>query len=287
MNLHRPRVLSRNTAASAAFLGLALSLSACSDSGNKNSLTINATIGGRSVASADAGDPLPLDPRDETALILEMRNTSGGEVTVERVRLEGEVLSLNFLTYDVRVQTLLAPGASRSLEVPLDFFDLERQASGYLRAHLRLYDASEKRVATSAFAVDIKGSTFSTMNLFAFLLLALTAASAIRNARDAKRRRLPLKRFARGLRFCVPGFGFGLLLSVGFSVLRIFPLPATGWIPLTVIPGVIGFAVGYFLMPGPVDDEGLADEDEDDLEDDELAAIARGDTPVSLVGTDD
>lgn len=254
-----------------ALVACTLALTACGGGGDMP-VRVDAMIDGRPLAEATAGNPVPLYPERESVLSLELENVSDRPVEVRRVRLEGDVLSIDFLTYDVRVRTALAPGARRTLEVPLDFFDLERQANGYLRAHVRLYDGDRNRVSDNEFALDVRGSMLSTMGVFAITLIVLTAASAIRAVRDAKRRRLPPNRFQRGLRFMLPGLGLGLLLSVGFSVLRVFPLPALGWIPLTLAPTIAGFAIGYLVTKGPDDEP--AEEDELDLEDAELVSIA-------------
>lgn len=247
-------------------------LAACGSDAPAERLDVSASIDGRPIADATAGSPLRLDPADESVLALDLTNTSDEAVEVHRVRLEGELLGLNFLTYDVRVSVPVAPGEQRSVEVPLDFFDLEQQASGYLRAFVRTYDRDETRLSNDEFALDIVGSATSTMTLFALLLLVLTIISAVRNLRDTSTGRLPDNRFQRGLRFALTGLGVGLLISVAFSILRIFPLPAAGWVPLTVIPTVAGFVFGYVATGGT---RGAEPDDEpwdDDLDAAEIAA---------------
>ncbi len=190
-------------------------------------------------------------------------------VEVRRVRIEGELLGLNFLTYDARVQLTVDPASTRDVEIPLDFFELERQASGYLRAFVRVYDQDGTRVASQPFAIDIRGNATSMMALFSIGLFLVTVITALLNVRDFRSNQLPEQRFARGVRFLIPGLGLGLLLSVAFSVLRIFPLPAAGWVPLTVIPTIAGFAIGYFVIPEPSGDDDHED-DEDDEDPDHL-----------------
>lgn len=254
-------------------LALALLLGACGSDSDDALLELTATIDGVSITESTASNPLPLDPTEETVLKMVVTNNSGSTVAVQRVRLEGELLGLNFLTYDVRTRFSVAPSETREVDVPLDFFELERQASGYLRAHVRVYDDNGDRVGGRPFALDIKGDTTSMMGLFSFGLLLITALSAGLNVRDMRRGQLPEQRLGRGIRFAVPGLGVGLLLSVAFSVLRIFPLPATGWIPLTVIPTIAGFVIGYLVVPGPEGDddgaEGLSDDDLVEALDDE------------------
>ncbi|HSL56932.1 MAG TPA: hypothetical protein VK866_03740 [Acidimicrobiales bacterium] len=248
-------------------------LAACGGDSGSDQLDVVAAIDERPIADATARSPLRLDPTEESVLSLDITNGSGSAVEVHRVRLEGELLGLNFLTYDVRVSVPLAAGEQRTVAVPLDFFDLERQASGYLRTFVRTYDRDGDRLSNNEFALDIAGSPWSTMNLFALLLLVLTALSAFRNLRDTTSGRLPANRFQRGMRFALTGLGIGLLISVAFSILRIFPLPAAGWVPLTIIPTVAGFVFGYVVTAGAKDDDGDGDGEpwEDDLDDEELA----------------
>ena len=98
---------------------------------------------------------------------------------VPRVELEGPREERRELTVD------LQPGETRTLAVPLDFFDLEEQAHGYLRAWLRLYDDSDRaRVANEEFVLDIRGNSISTMTVFALLLLLVTDGHPLEIALD-------------------------------------------------------------------------------------------------------
>ena len=252
-------------------LAATVALAGCGGGSPSDTLTVEATIDGTDLAGATSRSPLPLDPTEESTLTLALSNPSNADLVVERVRLEGEMLGLNFLTYDVRVRAAVAAGSTTTLDVPLEFFDLERQASGYLRAHVRTYDSDKERLSSNEFAVDIAGSPWSTMNLFAYALFFITVAGTVKNVRDMRKGRLPANRFHRGIRFAVPGLGLGLLLSVAFSVLRIMPLPTAGWLSLTVLPVLGAFALGYLIVPGGNGDDGWDDDGfEDDADDDEL-----------------
>ncbi len=247
--------------------------SACGQSSD-STLEIDATIDGIDLDDATAADPVPLSIV-ESELNLAMVNTSNEPQAVRYLRLEGEMLGLTFLTYTTRIAVDLEPGESREVTVPLDFFDIDSQAHGYLRARLALYAPGTDRqlLATDDFAVDVRGSVTSTMALFAVLLFAATAASIYLNLIGLARRTLPANRFRRALRFAVSGLGVGMLLTVAFSVLRIFPLPPVVWWPLLIIPTTIAFAAGY-AAPGAND--GIDEEELDDLRelDDTLAAVA-------------
>lgn len=251
----------------------ALAMSACGGSTDEV-IEIEATIDEISLDDADASSPLPLSTA-ESQLSMTMTNTSDASQAVRYLRLEGEMLGLTFLTYTTRIAVELGPGETREVRVPLDFFDIDSQAHGYLRSKLALYAPGDDRqlLATADFAVDVRGSVTSTMALFALLLFIVTAGSIFLNLQGLARRTLPPNRFRRGLRFAVSGLGVGMLLTVAFSVLRIFPLPSVAWWPLLIIPTAIAFAAGY-AAPGAGDE--LDEEELDDLRelDDTLAAVA-------------
>jgi hypothetical protein len=252
-------------------------LSACGRS-DDSVIEIDATIDGIDLDVADAGNPLPLSI-EESELNLTMVNTSDTPQAVRYLRLEGDMLGLTFLTYTTRVAVELEPGETREVAVPLDFFDIDSQAHGFLRARLALYAPGTERqlLATDDFAVDVRGSITSTMALFAFLLFAATAASIYLNVTGLARGTLPTNRFRRALRFAVSGLGVGMLFTVAFSVLRIFPLPPAVWWPLLIVPAAVGFGLGY-VAPGAGDD--IDDDELDELRelDEQLAAVAAATT---------
>ena len=285
LNTERDHQRGRPAKFAAAALAAAFLLGAC---GNESSdvVSVDASIDGVSLDAADASNPLPLST-EESELVLTMTNTSNSPQSVRYLRLEGEMVGLNFLTYTTRVGVELSPGEERTVTVPLDFFDIDSQAHGFLRSKLALYAPGDDRelLGTDEFAVDVRGSVTSTMALFAALLLLTTAASLFINLKGLTQRTLPPNRFRRALRFAVSGLGIGLLLTVAFSVLRIFPLPSLAWWPLLVIPTAIGFAAGY-MAPGADDDI-----DEEELEDlrelDETLAAAAATVGAGSVGDDD
>lgn len=251
----------------------ALLLGACS-SAEDHDLEVVATVD--DVALADAGPSSPIRVSDDES-VLEMTVTNRGDEArdVRYLRLEGDVLGLTFLTYTTRVEFEVAPDESRTIVVPLDFFDVESQAHGYLRAQLALYSSSDERevVGTQEFAVDVRGSATSTMALFAVLLMVITALSVAVNLFALSRRTLPANRFRRGLQFAFSGLGVGLVLAVAFSVLRIFPLPNSTSLPLVAISTIVGFALGY-LAPGSDDGPDADDSEELSDLDDMLADMA-------------
>jgi hypothetical protein len=230
-------------------------------------VTIEGTLDGRPLAEAGPDNPVPIDPNERVMLDLTVTNTGTDPVTIGHVRLVGSMLGITFLGYDVTTDFDLDAGETRSITVPVDLFDLDGQGHGFLRTDVRVHTPDREQLGSTGFATDIRGRPLSTMGLFAILLLVLTVGTAVANFVTLARRRLPESAFLRGLRFAVTGLGFGLLLAVAFSVLRIFPLPSTSWVPMVVIPTLIGFALGY-LSPGPDVDDDEHDDDLLDLTDD-------------------
>ncbi len=236
----------------------------CGSDAPDSVVELEGTLDGQSIGEATPSNPIALRPLQESDLVVDITNTSSSAVTVEHLRIEGEMLDLTFMAYDAGINFTVDPGETRQYQVPVDFFDLDRQAHGYLRTSLKAYDADRTELGSKGFAVDVRGRPFSLMGTFAGLLALMTAASIAMALLAAARRRLPANRIARALRFAIPGLGVGLLLAVAFSMLRIFPLPTTAWIPLVAIPTLIGFALGY-LSPAP-DNDPFADLTEDEID---------------------
>lgn len=248
-----------------AVLAMGFFLAACG-SNDDLVLELDGSIDDTPLSEATPGSPVKLEPFQESDLSISITNTSDSEVTVDHLRLEGEVLDLTFVAYDSGVALSVPGGSTREITIPLDFFDLDRQAHGFLRAKLKAYDDERNVLGSEGFAIDVRGRPFSVMGSFALLLVAFSTLSLGTALTALARRTLPPNRFYRALRFMIAGLGIGLLLSVAFSLLRIFPLPTSTWLPLVLIPTAIGFAFGY-ATPGPDDDptQDLSDDEIDEL----------------------
>ncbi|MDH3682905.1 MAG: hypothetical protein OEV40_23480, partial [Acidimicrobiia bacterium] len=140
------------------------------------------------------------------------------------------------------------------LRFPIDFFDLEGQAHGYLRGQIRIFDADRVALGSSDVFLDGRGSPTATMSMFTLVLAAFAAISLAWNVYRLSLRKLPVERLMRGLRFIHTGAAVGLTISAASSSLRIWPLPTPAWIMMTLVCAAGGFLVGY-LSPGP--DNGL------------------------------
>ncbi len=259
------------------------------------SIDVTAEINGRDISTADSTNPIALDPRTETSLVLTLRNAGSRTEDIRFVRLEGRALGLTFLTYDLGIRTTLKPGEQTTIDTKLDFFDLERQATGYLGTSLRVYDSNRSLLGEQEFVLDIRGDATSTLGLFAVAVLFIAGFSVTVLVLNTLRRRLPANRFVRGLQFAVAGGAIGVTLALGVSILRIGFADVEAWVPLVFLPLVIGFAIGY-IAPGP-----LSQSIRDVREEDALLVVAEtavirstgahapavsgGYTPAPAVGT--
>lgn len=231
----------------------ALGLIGCGTGPDGEDLSFEATLAGRPVADSSPTDPIELHHEEITELSLLITNTSDRPVTVAHVRLEGELLDLIFLTYDTGIDETIEPAEQRIIRFPIDFFDLEGQAHGLLRARVRLFDAERTPLGAQDLFVDGRGSPFATTSVFTLALFGIAALSFVWNMHRLATRQLPADPLARGLRFVHTGLVSGLAISAAFSTLRIWPLPTYTWLLIVLVCAFGGFVAGY-LSPG-VDDE--------------------------------
>jgi hypothetical protein len=237
-----------------------LANSGCARASDADVLSLTGSLAGRDLASASPEQPIPLRHGELTELRLDVTNTSSEPVAVAHVRIEGELLDLIFLTYDTGIHEVIAPGESRVISFPIDFFDLRGQAHGFLRGRLRLYDDDRRALASNELVIDGRGSPWATMATFNLVLAAVAGASFAWNLYRLAQRRLPANRFARGLRFLHSGVATGLALSAASSTLRIWPLSTFGWIAITTVMALFAFMLGY-LSPGHDLDDDVIDLD--------------------------
>lgn len=231
-------------------LGTALLIaSGCGAGPTGEAVEVDATLAGQRVADSDRGNPIVLENADVADIELTITNVTDEPVTIGHVRLTGQVIDLTFLSYDTGVEVPLGPGETTQFGFPFDFFDLDGQANGLLRARVGVYDTEREVLGSQDLIVDVKGGGFSTMGLFTLLLLVITVASLAWNLLRLATRKLPPNRFVRALRFMATGVAAGLTISTACSLLGIWPLPTVTWLLITIVGGIIGFVLGY-LTPG-------------------------------------
>ncbi len=220
-----------------------------------------ARIDGRDVTDAGSNDAVPLDPTGITTIDLAITNNGSDPVTVRRVRLFGEAFGLTLVAYDVTIELPVGAGASETVEVPVEFIDLDRQATGLLPGGLTLYDPERRPLATERFVIDVQGSWTSVLGLFGIFVAVATALGIAGIVLGVSRRTLGPNRVRRAVRFGFVGLGVGLTFVISLAVFRIVAPTGAVWILLLLVPAVAGALLGY-LSPGP-----LAIEESDDIDD--------------------
>ncbi|GAB2681619.1 hypothetical protein [Thalassiella azotivora] len=209
-----------------------------------------ATLDGTPAEALDATDPLVLRPDRELAVAVDVTNTGTRPLVVRSIRLDGRVLGVTFIDYDVRVDAEVPPGQTATREVDLDLARVSEQAVGLLPLELSVLGADREALASTPLVVDARGGLSSAYGVFGLLVAVATAlllgAALVRLARGT----LPSHRWSRAVRFAVPGVGVGLTATVTLSVLRVLvPSPGSA-VTVIVVCGLVGLLLG-FLTPAP------------------------------------
>lgn len=218
-----------------------------------------AILDDQDLSLSSTGDPIVLDPDEESILILTMRNTTNGPVTVRNVQLRAGAFGVTLLAYNVTINADIAAQDETRVEVPVDFVELGEQASGLLPASIRLLDENRDLLAEQNFALDVQGSATSLTTIFTLVVAIATIAALVLIWIAIARRRLPHSRWRRGLRFALVGAGAGVSATLVLAELLLVTPAGKVWIPLLVVPAGAAFLLGWF-SPGP-----LADDDEEEV----------------------
>ena len=216
-------------------------------------VTLSAKIDDRAVAGSEENRPVRL-PTRRIPVTLDITNGDSSPITVSTVRFAGKVMGLTFFAYEASADIRVAPGATESRRLTLDLASLKGQATGLLPASIAVLDADRKELASQDLVVDVRGSVRSVYGTFGLLLAVLTATALAVALRALAGHRLSPNRWARGLRFLVPGIGLGMVLVIVCSMLRIFAPSLSRWGPIMLLCAGGLFLFGY-LSPTPDTDE--------------------------------
>ena len=208
-------------------------------------LRLTASINGRDVEGIDGNRALRLEPRMGATVKVQVTNTSGDPVNVRIVRLHGKVIGLTFYVYDTLVDMRLDPGETGEREFFVDLTDLRAQVTGLVPGRLSLIDDRRDFVISEDFPVDVRGSLTSVYGVFGLAVAAMTGLLSVAAVVRLATHRLPTNRWTRAARFATPGLGLGLTLTFSLSAFRFFTPRAGIWLPLVLIGGAVGFAIGY------------------------------------------
>lgn len=222
-------------------------------------VTFVAILDDQDLSLSSTGDPIVLDPDEESILTLTMRNTTNGPVTVRNVQLSAGAFGVTLLAYNVTINDDIAAQDETRVEVPVDFVELGEQASGLLPASMRLLDENRDLLGKQNFTLDVQGSATSLTTIFTLVVAIATIAALVVIWIAIARRRLPHSRWRRGLRFALVGAGAGVSATLVLAELLLVTPAGKVWIPLLVVPAGAAFLLGWF-SPGP-----LADDDEEEV----------------------
>jgi len=244
---------------------LALGLRAPLAGAAGSDVSFTAAVNGQSVVTSSDAHPAQLYPTRFVEVRITLTNNGTSTINVSSMRLEGQVLALPLFSYDTAVDLLVPPGATKSLSFPFSISGVGSQATGLVVATLSLLAPSGAVVASQPLVTNVHGSLHSIYGLFGLAVLVLTASSLGLALLAMARHSLSPNRWLRGVRFLIPGFGVGLVLTFTLAAFGIFTAGPGHWLPLLIVTSGAGFAVGY-LTPAPNEEEF------DDYDDDVLLA---------------
>jgi hypothetical protein len=259
MNLSRPLSLTVALAALAGAVTIATGTAAAADT--RSDITWQATIDGRDIVTATSNSPVPLHARQDATVSLTVNNHGTEPVEIRAVRLDGRVLGMSFFTFSTRIDLAVPPGTTQKRVIILDLGELGDQATGLIPGTLSLVGQDRTVILQRPVTTDVRGSLLSPYGAFGVIVGAVTLVLALSLAWEIARRRLPLNRWRRGVRFLAPGLGLGLSATFTLSATRVLNPSASVWVPLVLTSGAAAFVVGY-LTPTTHDD---TDHNTDDL----------------------
>ena len=234
-------------------------------------VTLHASVDGRAVAEGTERHPLRLEPDHPTVLVLTVGNDGDQPVSVNAVRLSGQVLGLTFFAYDTSVRFDVDAHQTVERRFELELSDLDGQAVGLIPSEVAVLDGSRRVLATQQFVADVRGGLRSVYGVFGVAVAVLSALWFLGALWALARGRLSVNRWRRALRFLTPGLGLGLTLVFTLSALRVLaPLPSR-WVPMVAGSAAVLFGAGY-LTPSP--DTEADDDLEGDVEVDDAVGEA-------------
>jgi hypothetical protein len=241
---------------------LAVTLTA-SPVGAEGDVHLGVVVNGQAAATSSDARPAKIHPNRPTQVQITVVNHTGTTLHLATVRFQGQVLALPLFSYDSVVDLVVPPGGTQSETIPINMNGVGGLATGLVVATVTVIDARGYAVGSQSIVVRIYGSLASIYGLFALAVLVLTISSLVLALILLVRHRLPQNRWLRAIRFFVPGFGVGLILTFTLAASGLFTPGPGHWLALLVVPSAIGLAAG-FLTPAP-DEEEYDDYDENVL----------------------
>jgi hypothetical protein len=214
-------------------------------------VVVDAHIGNRSLTEGTRQNPIVISPQNKQTLSMTVRNQSNTTANIRFLRLTGALIGIHFVNYQASVNQDIAPGATQTISVPGDFFDVDSAATGYVNADMQLVNQDRSLLASQRFVADVDGKLASSVG---FLLLQVTLFAVISLADvfyGLSRRRLPRNRFMRGVLFALATSSTVMAVVIAAAVFRVALFGAAVWLPAVLIAAAVGFILGY-TSPGRV-----------------------------------
>jgi hypothetical protein len=213
---------------------------------------VAAEIDGHSLFRDSHADPIPLSDRPEVPISVTIENHSGAPVKIRYLRITGAMLGVRFVSYQTSTNRTLPVDGRVTIAGPADFFDIDRQANGYINSAMQVVDEKREVLASKGFVADVDGRPWSTEGIVLLLFVAFGVVGLIDIGFRIARRGLTANRFLRGVLFAATFASFALAFVLGVAMLRITILAPATWIPILLLTSAAGFALGY-ISPGPLD----------------------------------
>ena len=135
----------------------------------------------------------------------------------------------------LRLSLSSLPVRTKSLGFPISMSGVGSQATGLVVGTISLFGPNGSVVASQPLVSNVHGSLDSLYGLFGLAVLVLTASSLAMALLAMARHTLPQNRWLRGMRFLIPGFGIGLVLTFTLSAFGIFTAGPGHWLPLLIV----------------------------------------------------
>jgi len=210
---------------------------------------VGAHVGGQPITGSTRDHPVKIDPRVRTALSMTLLNRGTETVHVRYLRLSGAVIGIHFVNYQGSTNVDIAPGETKVVATPGDFFDVDGVATGYVNGNLQAVDELRSPIASQSFVGDVRGKLASSEGLFFLELVALAVISLVDIGFGVARRRLPRNRFISGVLFAFAAASVVLTIVVGAAMARIALFDVAAWLPTLMLTTAAAFFLGY-TAPG-------------------------------------
>jgi len=222
-----------------------------------------AVLNGVASSSSSDAHPAELYSNSLATIRVTVTNRSATAIEIATVRFQGDVLDLPLFSYDSAIDLKVPAHHTESLVFPVGTGGIGSQATGLVSATITALGTDGGAIASDSVVTNIHGSLRSIYGLFGLAVLLLTASSLLLALLAMAGHRLPSNRWVRAVRFAIPGFGIGLVMTFTLAALGLFTPGPGHWLPLLIATTATGLAFGY-LTPAPNEAE-FGEEDDDVL----------------------